>query len=103
MTVPRTRAYRLLGWTRHEAGWLELARGRLVWTADNGTGWDAPLAEVADVRVPWYYALGGIRMSVRREPYRFSFVQPNNDVLRDGPGIGEGRRALRLWREALGA
>ena len=102
MSVPRTRAYRLIGWTRHEPGWLEMGRGRLVWTADGGAGWDVPLAEVTDVRVPWYYVLGGIKLTVRGERLRFSFVKPNNE-LSDGPGIGEGRRALRLWRDALGA
>lgn len=64
---------------------------------------DAPLPEVEQVRFPWYYFGGGMRLAVAGAPYRFSFLQPQNTQTTPAhvAGIGSGRASGRAWKAAL--
>ncbi|GAB3655406.1 hypothetical protein GCM10027589_14580 [Actinocorallia lasiicapitis] len=67
---------------------------------------EAPLEAVGDVRFPWYYFGGGMKLKIAGQPFRFSFLQPQNTSL---PGdlatagqLSTGRAGGRAWRTALG-
>ena len=65
---------------------------------------DAPLAEVSRVTFPWFYFGGGMKLAVRRAPYRFSFVRPQNTLGESLEGIvaiPEARRNGKAWKAAL--
>jgi len=117
-----TPAWLLVGMTRSVPGVLELADGHLAYTTEEGRVFDVPLAEVSDVKFPWYYFSGGVKFAVGRERYRLSFVRPNDAS--DIPGrllagtetggpaalltagrklsdISEGRRAGKAWKAVL--
>ena len=107
-----TPAWRLLGLTGSESGVLTLDEGRLSFRTDDGVTFDVPLADVADVTVPWFYFGGGLKLTAGGEPYRFSFVRPNaappvsDHLLPEGTSgwawIVAGRKAGAAWKEALG-
>jgi hypothetical protein len=96
-----TEAWLLSGITGNIPGVLSLADGRFAFVTDDGqVVIDAPVADVRDVKVPWYYFGGGMKLSVGTERYRLSFVRPT--ALGGGVGdIPEGRRACKLWRSLL--
>jgi hypothetical protein len=107
----RTVAWLLMGLTGSAPGLLQLAAGRLSFTAqgrgalttgqlrrlaelagqpgladelDAGRSavvFDAPLDAVANVHFPWYYFGGGMKLIVAGRAYRFSFLQPQNTRL----------------------
>lgn len=119
-----TPAWLLIGLTRSAPGVLEYADGRLAYSNEDGRVFDVPLSEVTAVKFPWYYFSGGVKFTVGTEPYRLSFVRPNDAS--DIPGrllagseagapfalltagrkvldIGEGRRAGKAWKAILAA
>jgi hypothetical protein len=114
--------WRLIGTFRTEAGWLDLTAGRLRYTTETREVFDVPLRDVRDVVWPWYYFGGGVKLTVDREQYRFSFVLPNGAeyptarmtasrgdqaaltlVVRKGDDIAKGRGAGKEWRRRLEA
>jgi len=130
--APRTAAWLIMGTTGSTPGVLEVAGDRLRFTADGRgaltggqlaelerrTGraglaaelergssvvlFEAPREAVGDVKFPWYYFGGGMKLTVFEAPYRFSFMQPQNT--QDWPGVDGipgGRAAGRVWRAAL--
>ena len=113
-------AWRLIGTLRSQAGWLDLTAGRLRYTSEAGEVFDVRLDEVTDVLWPWYYFGGGVKLTVKGERYRFSFVLPNGAeyptarpaavagdpaglplVLQKGDDIASGREAGKEWRRRL--
>ncbi|WP_214404387.1 hypothetical protein [Pseudonocardia lacus] len=129
----RTTAWLIMGSTGSTPGVLELVDGRVRFTAagrgaltggqltelerrsgrvglvaqlDRGssvTVFDAPRQAVTEVKFPWYYFGGGMKLTVEKAPYRFSFLQPQNTQEWPGiDGIPGGRAAGKLWRAALG-
>ncbi len=42
---------------------------------------DEPLSEVQDVRFPWYYFSGGMKLSVHGVRFRFGFDRPANTMV----------------------
>ncbi|GAB2867516.1 hypothetical protein GCM10022221_80440 [Actinocorallia aurea] len=135
-TSLQTLAWLIMGSTGSAPGVLRLANGRLAFDAHGrgaltlgqlrtleqrgnapglarhlGDGGVAALFDgpASQVKFPWYYFGGGMKLTVGGSPYRFSFLQPQNtrlpSELYDLPGIsGEissGRAAGRAWRTAL--
>ena len=117
-----TQAWLLVGLTRSVPGVLEFAGGRFAFTTDAGRVFAAPASEVRDVRFPWYYFGGGVKLTVGGEAYRLSFVRPNGAsdasaqlLARVGnplalltvgqkiKDIGAGRQAGKAWRAVLTA
>jgi len=96
-----TEAWLLKGIFGNVPGVLGLDEGRFTFVTDDEQAiFDAPLSEVGDVKVPWYYFGGGIKLRVGDERYRLSFVRPT--AMGGGVGdIPEGRAACRLWRSLL--
>jgi hypothetical protein len=96
-----TEAWILEGVTGNLPGILSLANGRFVFVAEDGQiVFDAPISDVRDVKVPWHYFGGGMKLSVGSERYRLSFVRPT--AFGGGAAdIPEGRRACKLWRSLL--
>lgn len=96
-----TEAWILQGITRNVPGVLGLDEGRFTFVTDDEQAiFDAPLSSVADVKVPWYYFGGGMKLTVGGERYRLSFVRPTAA----GGGVAdipEGRAACRLWQSLL--
>ena len=96
-----TEAWLLKGITRNVPGVLGLDQGHLLFvTHDDETIFDAPLTSVGDVKVPWYYFGGGIKLRVGDERYRLSFVPPTAV----GGGIAdipEGRANCKMWLSLL--
>ena len=76
-TALRTPAWIMHGITGSEPAVLELARGRLALTTEEGRVFEATLADVSDVTFPWYYFGGGAKLTVGGREYRLSFVRPN--------------------------
>jgi len=96
-----TEAWLLNGMTGTMPGHLRLAGGRFTFVSIYGEPvFDAPLSSVGNVKVPWYYFGGGMKLTIDTEPYRLSFVRPTAS----GGGMGDipaGRRACKLWRSVL--
>lgn len=96
-----TEAWILQGITRNVPGVLGLDEGRFTFVTDDEQAiFDAPLSDVGDVKVPWYYFGGGMKLRVGDERYRLSFIRPTAA----GGGIAdipEGRAACRLWQSLL--
>jgi len=98
MTSISTRVWRLTGLRGSEPGTLNLSKGRLKYTPDDGPGFDVPFEEISGVKFPWYYFNGGFKLRVRGEEFRFSLVEPHNEFA----DIGTGRALGKQWKEALG-
>ncbi len=100
-SVLHTPAWLLRGLTGSEAGSLELANGRFTFTSDEGQRIiDVALSEVREVKFPWYYFGGGMKLSIGTERYRVSFLQPGNtggDIF----DISSGREIGKRWKAAL--
>jgi hypothetical protein len=96
-----TEAWLLSGITGNVPGILSLADGRFTFEAEDGQiVFDAPVSDVRDVKVPWYYFGGGMKLSVGAERYRLTFVRPT--ALGGGAGdIPAGRGACKMWRSLL--
>ncbi len=93
-----TSVWRLSGFTGSEPGNLQLSKGRLVYTPDNGRpGFDVALDAVSDINFPWYYFSGGFKMRIGGDKYRFSFVEPHNDQA----DVLGGRAVGKRWKKAL--
>lgn len=86
-----------MGLTGSEFGHLELRSGRLIYTPNEGVGFDVALDQINDINFPWYYFGGGFKMRIGNDSYRFSFVEPHND----NADIGEGREKGKAWKKAL--
>lgn len=72
-------AWMLIGCRRTQTGRLELRGGHLAFTdAEGELRFGTPLAEVEAVWSPWYYFGGGLKLKVRGETHRFTFVLPND-------------------------
>ena len=96
-----TSAWLLVGITGSVHGVLELDDGRLAFTIEERSVFNVPLSEVRDVKFPWYYFGGGIKFRIGADRYRLSFVLPTGQG-GDIGDIGEGRRAGKAWKSALG-
>ena len=92
-----TAIWKLSGLTGSEYGHLELKGGRLIYTPNNGDGFDVPITQVQDISFPWHYFGGGFKMRIGSEKYRFSFIEPHND----NADIGEARAKGKAWKKAL--
>lgn len=87
----------LVGISGREQGRLTLGNSRLAFEGENGTRFDVPAAGLGDVKFPWHYFGGGMKVSIGATTYRFSFIEPHNDhaSIRDGRSIGA------EWKAAL--
>jgi hypothetical protein len=96
-----TEAWLLTGITGNVPGVLGLDDGRFTFvTDDEVTIFDAPVSSVGDVKVPWYYFGGGMKLRVGADRYRLSFVRP---TAAEG-GVADirgGRVACRMWQSLL--
>jgi hypothetical protein len=71
-------AWILVGLTRNVPGWLAYCDGGIAFAdVDGEVIFAAPLSDVTEVKFPWYYFGGGLKMKVLGEKYRISFVRPN--------------------------
>jgi hypothetical protein len=117
----------LIGGLRNVPGYLGTGQGRLTFVSDTPV-FDVPLAEVTDVRWPWNWFGGGVKLTAAGNPYKITFVRPNGmpapdpSMLATGVGvfallsgtwhdvhalqgladIGTGRAAGARWRQVLG-
>lgn len=122
----RTPVWMLSGLTGSVPGLLEMVDGKVGFTTEEQRVFESPLAEIS-VKYPWYYFGGGCKIRIKDDVYRISFVRPNGasdlpgEVLArvdgGGPGgalslltagrklhdIGQGRRAGKAWKAALGS
>lgn len=108
------------GATGSTQGVLELADGRLSFTAtehyrgaglrsdervdEGGRVFDAPISEVSEVKWPWYYFGGGVKLKIGDEKYRLSFVKPGNTQVLETEmpsDVRSGRNAAKLWKPVL--
>ena len=94
-----TQVWRLSGLTGSEAGRLELRSGRLIYKPidERLPGFDVPISEVTNITFPWHYFSGGFKMRIDGQEFRFSFVEPHNDVA----DISGGREEGTAWKKVL--
>lgn len=94
-----TPVWRLKGFSGSEYGQLELRSGRLIFRPnDSGSpGFDVPVSEITDIRFPWHYFNGGFKMRIGGEEFRFSFVEPHNEMA----DVKGGRDVGKAWKQAL--
>lgn len=74
-----------------------LTRERLSFTGEKGTKIDVSHAEILQVKFPWYYFGGGMKVTIGGGTYRFSFMQPHNEFA----SIRDGRETGSRWRAAF--
>lgn len=121
----RTPVWMLSGLTGSVPGLLEMVDGKVGFTTEEQRVFESPLTDIS-VKYPWYYFGGGCKIRIKDDVYRISFVRPNGasdlpgEVLArvdDGAGgalslltagrklhdIGQGRRAGKAWKAALGS
>jgi hypothetical protein len=117
----------LIGGLRNVPGFLGGSQGRLTFMSDSPV-FDVPMTEVGDVRWPWHWFGGGVKLTAAGTPYKITFVRPNGmpspdpSVLATGVGvfallsgtwhgihalqgladIRSGRAAGAQWRQLLG-
>lgn len=109
-------------------GVLELDDGWLAFTTEEERVFHTPVAQVEDLKFPWYYFGGGMKFRIGDKKYRISFVRPNgaSDVAgrllaktdvggaagdafalltagRKVLDVGSGRGAGKAWKSALGS
>jgi len=113
-------AWLLVGLTRSVPGWLEMKNGRLRFVTPDHVVFDVPRAEVSDIKYPWYYFGGGVKLRAAGTPYRLSFVKPNGAEYAAGRALAaagnpasllmavskvtdirRGRAVGRRWRQLL--
>lgn len=90
------------GLTRSEPAELAWIDERLSLLAAGELLFHVPLADVREVRHPWFYFGGGVQFTVDRVRYRLSFVRPTADggsVL----DVPRAREEVRAWRRVLEA
>lgn len=114
-------AWLLEGLTRSIPGWLEWNDGRLRFVTPAEVVFDVPRRDVTNIRYPWHYFGGGIKLHVAGTARRLSFVKPNGAEYAAGRALGSmgnplalavpvikiidirsGRSVCRRWREILG-
>jgi hypothetical protein len=117
----------LIGGLRNVPGFLGAGQGHLTFVSDTPV-FDVPMTEVTDVRWPWHWFGGGVKLTAAGQPYKITFVRPNGmpapnpSMLATGVGvfallsgtwhdvhalqgladIGTGRAAGAKWRQVLG-
>src|SRR5262245_33000969 len=117
----RSPAWLLVGLTGNVPGVLDLSRGRLSFTTEEGQTFDVPIGEVR-TSFPWWWFGGGARVTAAGTTYRLSFVRPNGAddvsarVLAHVPGleaaglamaarkmedVGAGREVGKAWKARL--
>jgi hypothetical protein len=77
MTNLKTPVWELHGLTGSEPGLLALTDGKLSFETEKGLRFEAPLAEITDVRWPWYSFSAALNLTAKGVKYRFSFARPN--------------------------
>ena len=94
-----TQVWRLSGLTGSEPGHLEFRGGRLIYSPidESLPGFNVALQEVSDINFPWHYFGGGFKMRIGGEQYRFSFVEPHNELA----DISGGRETGKAWKKIL--
>lgn len=114
-------AWLLEGITRSIPGWLEWTDGRLRFATADQVVFDVARRDVSNIRYPWYYFGGGVKLHVAGTPRRLSFVKPNGAEVAMGRAAGElgsplalavpvvkildirsGKAVARRWRSILG-
>lgn len=70
-------AWLLEGLTVSISGRLVYRDERVTFTTFEKQVFDAPLSELSEIVYPWYYFGGGVKLKVRGEEFRLSFVAPN--------------------------
>lgn len=119
----RSQAWLLRGITGSTEGLLELHDGRLSFTMtgvyygmpgtrgdkrgdETGRVFEAPLAEVSEVKFPWYSFGLLVKFNVRNDSYRVSFMRPGNTTLgttKDAVNMMKGStwRTAKRWKQIL--
>ena len=83
-------------------GILRLRDGRISFTSTDGERvFEGAVSQLTDIDFPWYYFGGGMKLTLRGERYRVSFMRPGNrgGRLRD---MAEGLQIGKQWKVALG-
>jgi len=113
-------AWLLEGVTRSLPGWLEWRNERLRFVTAERVVFDVSRSDITDIRYPWYYFGGGVKLRASGTPHRLSFVRPNGAEHAVGRALGEmgnpaslavaavkvfdirsGRAVGRTWRRIL--
>ncbi len=117
----RSPAWLLKGLTGSTPGLLELAEGRLSFSAVGGYSgapgtrsdersdhagrvFETAVSNVTDVTFPWYYFGAGAKLTIGEQRYRLSFSKPGNTQLHEeqlGANVAMGREAGKMWRSVL--
>jgi len=123
--VLRTPVWLLMGLTRSVPAALQVAGDRIMLATSSCPLFDVRLQQIRDVRYPWWWFGGGVKLMVGRRPYRISFVRPNDGsdavtrlvasrlAAAGGPAalqhaasklrdVRHGRAMGRAWRALLG-
>jgi hypothetical protein len=100
-------AWILVGLTRNLPGWMAYCDGWISFAdIDGEVLFVAELSDVTDLKFPWYYFGGGLKMKVLGERYRISFLRPNGALSVPMPedpslSIATGFKATAKWRAIL--
>ena len=98
-----------IGMTGNEPAILKLAHGEL--SLDNAAGrrFSCPLANIADMKWPWYSFNCALNLTANGERIRLSFARPNGAGAAAIPGValqglldlGSAVKTGKAWRAAL--
>jgi hypothetical protein len=109
MSDMHTPVWELLGMTGSEPGLLKLTNGVLSFETSKGQRFACPIAQLADVKWPWYSFNCALNLTANGEKFRLSFAKPNGagaawlpDAAVKGVfDLGGAVRNGKAWRAAL--
>lgn len=91
--------WRMIRISGSERGVMKLANGRFGFVGEKGTRFDVPASAISEVKFPWHYFGGGMKISIGSESYRFSFIEPHDSFA----SIADARETGAKWKAALSA
>lgn len=91
--------WRMIGISGSEQGVMKLTSGRFSFDGDKGTRFDVPVSAISEIKFPWHYFGGGMKISIGADKYRISFIEPHNSFA----SISDARATGASWKAALSA
>lgn len=89
--------WRMIRISGSERGVMKLTKDRFSFAGDKGTRFDVPISSITEIKFPWHYFGGGMKVSIGADNYRFSFIEPHNEYA----SISDARETGSKWKAAL--
>jgi hypothetical protein len=109
MSDLQTPVWELTGMTGSEPGLLKLSGGVLSFETDQGVRFSSPVAQLTNVKWPWYSFNCALNLTANGSRFRLSFARPNGAAAAWRPvhsaqgvyDLGSSSRTGKAWRAEL--